>query len=696
MDKKEKRLLRYDKYNKLLKEYFGFDKLKKEQATIIDKIVHYKRDVLAVLCTGFGKSMCFILPYLITKKCVIVVSPLISLMEDQRAKLEKMKIPVYVFNGNNKSKTDYKKYILKGHYGIIYVTPEYMPNMQSFIEELNELGGLCLLCCDETHCVSTMGSDFRPAYAKLGIIHDWISSTIPFLCVTATATKKIRADIVKIMKLSDPHILIGNFDRPNLYISAKKKTSIEKDLIPLLEKYASNNTIIYCKTRVDTEKVAEQLINTGIDCLIYHAGLSDKDRDIIQKKFTKGDVRVIVSTNAYGMGIDLDIRLVAHWGMPQNLESYYQEIGRAGRSGVPSQCELFYDSKDLMLNSMFLSDIKNKQYKEYQEQAKRDMEKYIYTHECRRIVLLKHFNEDATKKIENCNNCDNCKLDIKKKDFTWESYIILSLIKEHNDKWGATMFLDILKGSNSQKMYKNGLTTSKFHGVGKDFGMEKWKDLIKILITNDYLGEKQVSRFGGSVLSVKYNAVNWLSNINNNYKKLLDNPKLDVKKEHKLEFAYADNEQRNKKEYKDYEESDEDNNNKKKPIEIKPKKKVKQKEVKQLKIIQKDDELDDIDDIDDIDNIEDEIIKIETTKIKPEKNIDINMKNKICTQFADGFTVDIIAEQNDLDIDKTKDILLEKMLVLLNNIRDLFADGKNTELKHKLFAIEKKNDMKKN
>jgi RecQ family ATP-dependent DNA helicase len=689
MDKKEKRLLRYEKYNKLLKEYFGFDKLKKEQATIIDKIVHYKRDVLAVLCTGFGKSMCFILPYLITKKCVIVVSPLISLMEDQRAKLEKMKIPVYVFNSTNKSKTDYKKFILNGHYGIIYVTPEYIPEMQSFIENLNELGGLSLISFDECHCVTQWGADFRPAYSKLGIIRSWIPSKIPFLCVTATATKKVRDDVVKIMKLDDPYILIGDFDRPSLYISVQKKTTIEKDIKPLLEKYINEYVIIFCKTRADTEKIAEKIIEMGVDCLIYHAGLNEKERDSIQKKFTKGDTKVITATNSFSMGIDIaNVRLLIHYGCPQNLESYYQEIGRASRDKKPSDCNLFFDNKDFMINSLQIADIKNKQYKEYQEQAKRDMEKYIYTHECRRIVLLKHFNEDATKKIENCNNCDNCKLDIKKKDFTWESYVILSLIKEHNDKWGATMFIDILKGSNSQKMYKNGLTTSKFHGVGKDFGIDKWKDLIKILITNDYLGEKQVSKFGGSVLFVKYNAVNWLSNMNNNYKKLLDNPKLDVKKEHKLEFAYADNEQRNQKEYKDYEESDDDN--KKKPIEIKPKKKVKPKEVKQYKIMQKGEDLDDIDDI------EDEIIKIETTKIKVEKEIDKNIKNKICTQFADGFPVDIIAEQNNLDVDKTKDILLEKMLVLLTNIRDLFADGKNSDLKQKLFAIEKKNDMKKN
>ena len=401
------------KYNKILKKKYGYESLKPEQFNIINKIVNDKNDILGILATGFGKSICYQMPYLITKKCVIVVSPLIALMKDQMTELKKLKIPVTVLNSTCKNKEEIMDDILAGNNMVIYITPEYMENCEAFLKMLVENDQLALIAIDEAHCVSTWGLDFRKSYTLLKNIRDWIDSSVPILALTATASKKVRKDIIKILQLEDPDTIVGDFDRKNLYISVKKRSKDpHDDLFELLNKYKNDYKIIYCKTREETEKIAESITNMGFPSLPYHAGLSSKKRDEIQQKFIDGEFKTMVATIAFGMGINIkSVRLVIHYNCPKNIESYYQEIGRAGRDGLPSECHLFYSKKDFIINKLFLDSIKDPKHKAYQEEQINNIEKYVYSSKCRRNIL-KNFDENYEK--SECSNCDNCNKVINK------------------------------------------------------------------------------------------------------------------------------------------------------------------------------------------------------------------------------------------------------------------------------------------
>lgn len=410
-----------------------------------------------------------------------------------------------------------------------------------------------MIAIDESHCISSWGFDFRPSYKKLNVLKDWCKN-VPILALTATATKKVRNDICKILRLQNPKRVIGSFDRPNLAIIVKKKTNIENDIFPLLEKYKDQNVIIYCKTKDDTDNIAKILQDNNIKAEAYHAGLNLTKRNVVQKKFIDGEINCLVATIAFGMGIDKkDIRLIIHYGCSQNLESYYQEIGRAGRDGKKSECCLFYGSKDSLLNSMFINDIEDVTYRAYQEEAKRDMEKYIYTYECRRKILLKHFDENYSN--DKCNNCDNCLIEHNKKDFTYYGYLCLSLIKDNNDKSGMCLNIDILRGAKTKKIPQNML--EKYYYGKEKLTQDKWKDIFRLLILNGYLKERQVNKFGGSVISCTNNGFEWLKKINSKYTELSINTKFDIND--KLMFIY--NDEYDKKDNKD---------NKDEKIEIKP------------------------------------------------------------------------------------------------------------------------------
>jgi len=277
------------KYNSILKKYFGYDSLKKEQFEIIHKLLN-NEDVCAILATGYGKSICYQLPFLITQKSVIVISPLLSLMNDQKMEMQKLKIPVCCLNSDCRigDKIKYTTDILNGNHKIIYMTPEYLANCEDFIKQLHENNGLALVCIDEAHCTSSWGNDFRESYSKLNVIKKWIPD-VPMLALTATASEKIREDICKSLDMKCPAMIIGEFDRPNLYIEISvKKNNIKSDLFDLLNKFKNEYIIIYCKTREDTEQTADAINELGITSFAYHAGLSNVERDIIQKNFNKG------------------------------------------------------------------------------------------------------------------------------------------------------------------------------------------------------------------------------------------------------------------------------------------------------------------------------------------------------------------------------------------------------------------------
>ena len=512
-----------EKYDKILKKKYGYEHLKNEQFSIINSTVNENKDVLAILATGFGKSICYQMPYLITKKSVIVVSPLIALMTDQMEELKKLKIPVSVLNSTCKNKEEVMDEILAGYNRIVYITPEFLEVNQSFLQMLVENEQLCLIAIDEAHCVSTWGLDFRKSYTKLSNIRDWIDSSIPILAVTATASKKVRKDIIKMLQLDDPEIVIGDFDRKNLYISVQRRSKNDDSLFyELLEKNKNEYIIVYCKTREDTEKIADKIQENGIDCLPYHAGLTSKKREEIQKKFIDGAVKCMVATIAFGMGINIkNVRLVIHYNCPKNMESYYQEIGRAGRDGQPSECYLFYSKKDFIINKLFLDTIKDPRHKTYQEEQINAIEKFVYSSVCRRKIILKNFDENYNK--TECNNCDICNKSKNKKenkvDYTITSYIILDLINKLNGGYGINTYINILRGSKAKNitLYMQNLPHYK---LGKSYSVDWFKDVFNELMCDDYLNEKPIQSYMGSVIEPTKKAKEFIQKIKENYEQI--------------------------------------------------------------------------------------------------------------------------------------------------------------------------------
>ncbi len=508
--------LRIKGYNKTLKKYFKLDKLKYEQKIIIDKVVHYKRDVCAVLCTGFGKSITYQLPALITGKTTIIVSPLISLMNDQQLRLESMNIKSCCINSVSKKKiSEIKELAIKGEYRTVYITPESVAVSKDFFVDMINNNILGLIAIDESHCISSWGFDFRSSYKELSKLRDWCPK-IPILALTATATEKVRNDICNILKLKRPRMVIGSFDRPNLYVSVKRKTIVSNDIKPLIN--PDEKCIIYCKTRNDTEKLVNNLKAFKMPSEFYHAGMNDKDREQVQNNFSSGKTKCIIATVAFGMGIDVaDIRLVIHYGCPSSLEAYYQEIGRAGRDKEKSRCFLFYNNRDFTINNTFINGIKDKNYRNTQILAKNNIEKYLYTTKCRRKVLLKYFGDESDLP-DNCGNCDNCCNLGRTKDFSYDSYLCLSLINSLSGKYGTCMYIDILRGSKAKKIFDS-LKRNKFYELGNYLTVDEWKVIIGRLIENNYLESIQVSQFGSNVACTQ-KAKNWLEKINKNHKNI--------------------------------------------------------------------------------------------------------------------------------------------------------------------------------
>jgi ATP-dependent DNA helicase RecQ len=311
-----------------------------------------------------------------------------------------------------------------------------------------------MVCIDEAHEISTWGLDFRSSYTKLNVIREWIPD-IPILTLTATASTKVREDISNILSLSDPELIIGNFDRPNLLIRVLPRCDdVVTNILNLLYKYKDEYAIIYCKTRDETDLITQKISAIGIKCDSYHAGMSDKARAKSQQDFIDGTTKCIVATIAFGMGINItSVRLVVHFNCPKNIESYYQEIGRAGRDGNPSECVLFFSLKDFKTNRYFLQSISNPIQKVYQEDQIKQIEKYVYSNECRRKIILQNFGQY----INSCTNCDNClnSINNKKKniiyfDYTKPVYLIFNVLSKINDKFGSGMIINILLGKKSK------------------------------------------------------------------------------------------------------------------------------------------------------------------------------------------------------------------------------------------------------
>jgi ATP-dependent DNA helicase RecQ len=412
-----------DKANKYLKKYWNISNLKDKQIEVINELL-LGNDVIGLLPTGYGKSMCYLIPPLVTKKVIFIVSPLISLMDEQKEKLKSIEIPCSALHGNNSNKDQEINKIMNGEIKIVYMSPEYlikgdgMELAKSLIED-NKFG---FLAVDESHCISVWGQDFRPEYTNIKKFrHNF--PQIPIIAVTATATDSVCDDITKLLNLNKPIIVRTSFDRPNLFISIKdiptvsviknkkiKDQQIDKELIVIdyLNKYINDKIIIYTNSRKETDELSISLNKIRDNCCqSYHAGLSKKIRENIQKKFTNGEIKVIISTIAFGMGIDQIVKCVLIFGSPSSIEEYYQQIGRGGRDGKSCETVLYFDYTKFKIAQFMLKDLVK--YPALQRAKKDNLNKIkslVYLKTCRRKYILEYFNEKCT--FTNCNTCDNC------------------------------------------------------------------------------------------------------------------------------------------------------------------------------------------------------------------------------------------------------------------------------------------------
>ena len=470
----------------LLKQYFGYSSFRPGQHEVIQTLLD-GRDCLAIMPTGAGKSICFQLPALMMPGVTLVISPLISLMKDQVDSLVNQEIPATYINNQCTFEEVKARFaaIRAGRIKLVYISPERLENQ--FFTAFMQTLPISMFIIDEAHCVSQWGHDFRPSYCA---VRDWIAALPKRPVVgafTATATEKVKHDMMSLLGLQKERIFIGGFDRPNLYFRVVHAKGKMEFTLSYIAKHRDDSGIIYAATRKEVDRICDELNRRGIKAGRYHAGLSDDMRRSMQEAFTYDKIHVIVATNAFGMGIDKsNVRYVIHYQMPKNIESYYQEAGRAGRDGAPGDCILLFNRQDIMIQK-FLIEQSTRDAKQQDTEFRllNAMVRYCEGNHCLRHYILSYFGEHPS--WEHCDKCGNCDQETVEEDMTEQVRSICLCVDELKGRFGLTMVADILKGSQNAKIRRYGFDRNAVFGMLGNFSLSEVRDMVRQCIDDGYL-----------------------------------------------------------------------------------------------------------------------------------------------------------------------------------------------------------------